>query len=325
VIRRACSFLKNRKKKRWTMMKTIRKLFSLFLALGMLLSLSAYGFSEENTDGENVAAAEANSMRLMRAEGNVTLTDGTGAVIAIRETMRLYSGNAVSTETESRAGISLDDTKAVTVGENSSVSLRQDGKKLELDLESGAMYFSIAKPLEAEESFTIRTSDMLLGIRGTAGQVEKTGETETAVILASGHALISAATGEEQAIRAGQRVVITQSASGAQFTVSEITPEEYPDLLLEELAFDERLLAEAAAQNGKGFREAVLVSLLERAIEKGDLPLIAKAYNGKTGFVHAGGEEPKPNDSDGGGSDSGQNDGKVVVRNGSPAFAGNNG
>ena len=302
-------------------MRTIRKLFSLLLVLSMLPGIFVTCCAEENA--ESIAAVEASSMRLMRAEGSVTLTDETGTAIAIRETMRLYSGNVVSTETESRAGISLDETKAVTVGEKSCVSLRRDGKKLELDLESGAMYFSIAKPLEAEESFTIRTSDMLLGIRGTAGQVEKTGETETAVILASGHALITAESGEEQAIHAGQRVVITQDASGTQFTVSEIPPEEYPDLLLEELAFDELLLAEATAQNGKGFREAVLVTLLERAIEKGDLPLIAKAYNRQTGFAHTG-VEPKPDTSGGGESDAQKGDNGGYYANGSPAFVGRN-
>ena len=290
-------------------MKKTGKLFSLLLALSMLLSISVCSFAEEGP--ESIEAVEADSMRLMRTEGSVTLKDETGTAIAIRETMRLYSGNTVSTEAESRAGISLDGTKAVTVGESSSVSLHRDGKKLELDLESGAMYFSVAKPLEAEESFTIRTSDMLLGIRGTAGHVERTGEAETAVILASGHALITAVTGEEQAIRAGQRVVVSQDDSGTRFTVEEIPPQEYPDLLLEELAFDELFLAEAASQNGKGYREEVLVTLLERAIEKGDLPLIAKTYNRKTGFVHTGGGEPKPGTSDGGGSDA-QPDGAAI-------------
>ena len=157
-----------------------------------------------------------------------------------------------------RAGISLDKTKTVTLDEDSAASLQSEGKNLGLKLESGAMYFSVSKPLEADENFEISTSTMVLGIRGTSGYVAAVSETESVVILTSGHALITAATGDEQEIAAGQRVLIRSTSSGAEFDVSSVTPYDFPVFLLTELAADSAMLAEADSQIGNHFRQTVL-------------------------------------------------------------------
>ncbi|MBQ1423831.1 MAG: YARHG domain-containing protein [Lachnospiraceae bacterium] len=236
-----------------------------------------------NKDEEKVsAAAEAEpvtevtavSMRLARMEGAVSLRNEDGEVLTKLQNMRLAGGNEIATAVGSRAGISLDETKAVTVGEKSHAVVERRKKDLLLDLKNGEMYFSVSRPLEEDESFEIRTSTMVMGVRGTSGYV-RSGDAYTytesgtdaavraddatdTIILTSGHVTLVAETGEEQEVRPGQRVDISTSGDRTEYAVTEVRPADFPDLLLLELAADEEMLDEADAQNGDGFREEVL-------------------------------------------------------------------
>ena len=238
----------------------MKKSVVILLILALVFSFSITAIAE------SVTSADASSMRLVRTDGIVFLTDEAGTPLSIRDNMRLYSGNTVETASDSRAGISLDKTKTVTLDEDSSASLHSEGKNLSLNLDSGAMYFSVSKPLDADENFEIRTSTMVLGIRGTSGYVAAVNDSESIVILTSGHALITAATGEEQEIAAGQRVVIRSTSSGAEFDVSSVTPYDFPVFLLTELAADSAMLAEADSQIGNHFRQTVLELLSPSAV-----------------------------------------------------------
>lgn len=230
----------------------MKKSVAILLVLALVFSFSI------SATAESVTSADASSMRLVRTEGIVFLSDDSGSPLSIRENMRLYSGNTVETASDSRAGISLDKAKTVTLDEDSSASLHSEGKNLSLNLESGSMYFSVSKPLASDENFEIRTSTMVLGIRGTSGYVASVSDSESIVILTSGHALITAASGEEQEIAAGQCVTIRLEESGTEFTVSSVTPYDLPSFLLAELAADSAMLAEADSQIGNHFRQTVL-------------------------------------------------------------------
>ena len=208
-------------------------------------------FPPEETGGSAGIDEEAfaETMRLIRTEGQVDLTDETGTQLPLQQEMRLFSGTSVQTQTESKAGISLDEVKAATVGERSLARLMQERKYLHLFLEVGEMYFSVAEPLAEAEEFSIETSSMTLGIRGTSGYVQAVSEEKCAVILTSGHAVIRSDQAEQEIV-SGQCVYVTITEDGTpQFDVSEIAPQDYPALLMEELAEDERMLEEVSAQN----------------------------------------------------------------------------
>ncbi len=209
---------------------------------------------------ETVESVEAVSMRLARIKGDVSLTDE-GKKLTPMEGQRLHDGNAVGTGVESRAGISLDDVKAAVLGEASHAELHQDGKKLAMDLDSGDMYFSVAKPLNDDETFEIRTSTMTLGIRGTSGYVSIVDDNKTVVILTSGHATITSATGEEFAIDAGQQVtILAEDTNSTEFEPISIEPNDYPMLLIEELVLDETMLEEVNEQNEGDLKGEILVN-----------------------------------------------------------------
>ena len=187
------------------------KLRILVIIVLLLCFFGTIALAEDNSS----ESVQASSMRLMQTEGKVTLTDQNGEKLALRNRMRLYSGCEVSTEEQSRAGILLDDAKAVTIAESSSAVINQEGKKLEIAVNNGKMFFDVSKPLEADESFEIRTSTMVLGIRGTSGCVEAFSENESLVTLITGYAEITCFAGDVVSIEAGQQVRITRQDDGS--------------------------------------------------------------------------------------------------------------
>ncbi|MDO5140260.1 MAG: FecR domain-containing protein [Eubacteriales bacterium] len=159
------------------------------------------------------------SMRLSRTEGTVSVTNKTGKNASIINNMKLFDGYGVSTDASSYAWITLDDSKAVKLDAVSAVSVAQEGKKLELKLNSGNLFFNVDKPLQEDETLNIRSSTMVTGIRGTSGVVRIIDSTHSQIQLFDGTLEISAAdpvSGEMRTTRltAGNRADININPSG---------------------------------------------------------------------------------------------------------------
>ncbi len=116
--------------------------------------------------------ASGTTMRLVSQSGTVTVRDASGSEVSVRDDMRLYDGYTVETDEKSSAYIRLDDTKTVKLDVTSRCEIKKSGRELEVSLDSGCLFFSVDKPLEADESYTIHTSTIALGIRGSFGWVK---------------------------------------------------------------------------------------------------------------------------------------------------------
>ena len=114
---------------------------------------------------------KATTMRLIGHEGRITLEEN-GKHKKIKENLRINSGSEITTSILSSATIGLDDVKVVSMDQSSVAEFTQEGKKLEMTLTKGSIFFEVKKPLEDDETFNIRTSTMICGIRGTSGYVE---------------------------------------------------------------------------------------------------------------------------------------------------------
>lgn len=133
-----------------------------------------------------MAADKAKTIRLIRTEGTVTVTNSSGENLDIWEDMRLYSGDHIITAAESYAYLMLDEAKAAKMDASTDVEVRSRGRKLELLLNSGNIYFGVSVPLEEDENLNIRTSSIAMGIRGTAGWVEAIEEGHSKVYILEG-------------------------------------------------------------------------------------------------------------------------------------------
>ena len=199
----------------------------------------------------------ATTMRILRLEGEVTLEDN-GKPKPVKENLRLASGNALSTAVQSLVSIGLDDTKIVTLNERSRAEFNQSGRKLDLKLTEGSLYFEVSEPLTDEETFDIRTSTMVVGIRGTSGLVSVEGDHESLVVTDGMVHVIGTnpVTGEvkEIDVRAGQRIIVylynDRSVDSIEFYLEEVTEHDMPEFVLQYLRDNLVLLDKVVRETG---------------------------------------------------------------------------
>ncbi len=199
----------------------------------------------------------ATTMRILRIEGEVTLEDN-GKPKSITNNMRLNSGNALSTAVKSLVSIGLDEVKIVTLDERSRAIFNQKGRQLDLELTDGSLFFEVQQPLAADETMDIRTSTMVVGIRGTSGWVSVDGEHEQLIVTDGTVHVIGTnpVTGEvkEIDVKAGQRVTVylynDRSVDSIMFVLEEITERELPEFLLERLRENPELLEKVCRETG---------------------------------------------------------------------------
>ena len=148
----------------------LRRGLAAFLCAVLLLTACgpAEGVSSEGAVTESVTAT---TMYLTKSEGSVGLTDEGGTELEPVEQMGLYSGYQVATRMASYAWIDLDRVKLTKMDSDSEVELSKKGKELELLLKTGRLFFNVTEPLADDEAMNIRTSSMVVGIRGTPASV----------------------------------------------------------------------------------------------------------------------------------------------------------
>ena len=182
------------------------------------------------------ANASASTVRLAKTEGSVTVKDSSGKKSPVTSNMRLKSGSRTSTGLASYAWFNLDDQKALKQDAVSEVEIRQSGKKLEIMLDSGNLFFNVKAPLKDDESLNIRTSTMVMGIRGTSGWVKVINSRVTRVFMLDGQAFCSVT----NPVNGQTKSILLHAGETADFLVYEPTnPVDQCDIILRRFTRDE--------------------------------------------------------------------------------------
>lgn len=206
------------------------------LLLLSLLALTACG-----------SRAEAATMYLKHTEGTVAVSDDAGKEVPLLEDLGLYSGYGVDTRSESYAWISLDDVKLTKMDQDSEIAIKKEGRNLEIEVISGALFFNVTRPLEEDETMTIRSSTMMTGIRGTCGWVSLSEDGEQmSVWLLEGRVSCEAG-GKQETVRAGEMAVLTRSG---EITVTGFAASDVPAFVLEEIEEDDSLARKILEDSG---------------------------------------------------------------------------
>lgn len=223
----------------------MRKTLAYILAVAMLFtSLAACG---QNT---------ATTIRLMKFEGVVGVADGDGRDIQPRENLMIYGGYGMNTSFASYAWMNLDAVKLAKMDEDSVIQIEKSSKNLEILVDRGGLFFNITEPLSEDETMSIRTSSMVVGIRGTCGWVEVDGN-EMTVYIIEGVVTCSISdedSGEEKtdSVSGGEmaRMTLTpdaQAGERCQIMKEEFTQKDVPTFVWDEL--DEALITELRTED----------------------------------------------------------------------------
>ena len=189
----------------------------------------------------------AATMHLVRTEGAVSVNDTDGAPVALIENLGLYSGYGVATQGESYGWIDLDETKLAKMDEDSEVEIVKRDKLLELCVQSGGLFFNVTEPLAEDETMNIRTSTMLVGIRGTCGWVYVEDDSLMHVYLLRGKVECSVLGGDNNALAsemltAGQMARMTLSEGTASIVVEDFSEQDIPAFVMTEVEEDTAMI-----------------------------------------------------------------------------------
>lgn len=190
--------------------------------------------------------AAATSMRLAGTEGETSVRNEEKKELELAADMKLYSGYGLETKPAGYLWVNLDSVKLAKLDENSDVEIQKSGKKLDLLLHTGKLFFQVTEPLAEDESMYIRSSTMAVGIRGTCGWVEATEPGQMRVYLLEGTVECSITdpdTGETlaQSLTAGERALLTLKDGKAEITVEKFTEKDIPYFVTVDLEKDPEL------------------------------------------------------------------------------------
>lgn len=226
-------------------MKSGSRYFRYFLGLLMVVFLCFLCTACMNS---RIAATIA----LTKTEGEVEIVDRRGKEILPKDNLHLFDGYMMGTYVLSYAWMDLDQERMVKLDQESQIEIQKERKKMEIVVQSGSLFFNIDKPLEEDESLDIRTSSMIVGIRGTCGWVEVFADGGgMRLYLLEGKAECSA--GEmKKDVLAGEMAEMTKEG---EITVSRFTAQDIPDFVMEELQEEDREKIEVLNENGDGSGE----------------------------------------------------------------------
>lgn len=181
--------------------KARRILASVLIAALCVCNMAMPAFAEE---------AVAASFRLYQTEGTVTVQNQNRKEMTAMQDMKLFNGYQISTEQKSYAWFEADSTKLFKMDAVSNLEVRKKGKQSELLLNSGNLFFNVTEHLQDDEVLNIRTSSMVVGIRGTSGWVKVIDQYHTILYMLEGSVEASVTdpvSGQRKSItlRGGQR------------------------------------------------------------------------------------------------------------------------
>ena len=193
----------------------------------------------------------ATSMRLLRVEGTVNIETSNGGTKPVIDNIRFQSGDALSTGADGLASVGLDDTKIITLQNDSRAEFTKQGKHLELKLTKGAVFFNVTEKLQPDETFEIKTSTMTAGIRGTSGYVYYDDSGRDALIITDGAVEVKATnpvTGETKTakVEGGNGITVylysDREEDTIEFTLEEVGVEDLNDFTVQMIANNDELL-----------------------------------------------------------------------------------
>lgn len=236
-------------------MRRVKRALTFILAASIVLSCAACGgegpSAVENGKEEGPGAEiDAASMWLVKTEGNVAVTDGEGADVSLIDRLGLYSGYGVTTKAASYGWIDLDDVKLTKMDESSDIEVEKEGRPLTLTVNSGAIFFNVTKPLEADETFKIRSSTIVTAIRGTCGWVEVPEADRMNVYILEGAVECSVGAVTET-VAAGESAAI--SAAEETIEIGTFAANDSPAFVTSEVEGDDALAEEITDASGIDF------------------------------------------------------------------------
>lgn len=144
-------------------------LISAFVLCNAALPAFAFSwFTKVEEDQEETYQGKV--ITIEASEGEYGIENSIGRALTLRDGSKLYNGYQVYTE-DGYVWVVLDENGVLKMDLDTKIKIEKNGNDLEIILIEGEVFFNITEGFEDDETFTISTSTMTTGIRGTSGIV----------------------------------------------------------------------------------------------------------------------------------------------------------
>jgi hypothetical protein len=218
--------------------------FFLVLAFGATACIPHSPSTEQPTAIESESPSQAFAVdkstivHLEKVEGLVSVSSILGKQLSVLEGMQLFNGHTIATELESYAYLGLDRSRAAKLDTLSSLDIQLSGTDLELILGKGNLFFNIATPLDADETLSITTSTMVIGVRGTSGIVHAEANGVPQGILVLDGSISLKLEGTEYRVSAKSKAELIRIDGSVTIQISEINETDIDAFAVDEIAKD---------------------------------------------------------------------------------------
>lgn len=148
--------------------RNIKKFLALGMACCMINAFAPPVFAVSS--GEEMDSVDSKSIKLYEVNGEVTVKKGS-KILPAKAGIRVFDGSVITTSKDSSLLLELDDSKYIKADENTKLKVSKSKKTNTISVVSGTVFFDVAKPLTSEETMSIRTTSLTMGIKGTSGAV----------------------------------------------------------------------------------------------------------------------------------------------------------
>ncbi len=201
----------------------MRKLLCLMLTLALVFTFGAGSAFAAGSAGTGEVAS-ATVMKIAGVSGTVKITTEKGKDITPSDGTKLLSGYTVKTAAASYCYISLDDAKAIKLGQSTKVKIEKSGKKIEINIKSGEVFFDVDKKLSGSESMNMKTSNLTTGIRGTSGDIKvqrkKSGGDSVYLVSSDTTTIFNLYSGVTETKMSSARTATERVSAGSSLSVS---------------------------------------------------------------------------------------------------------
>lgn len=122
-----------------------------------------------NNNNNNNFLTTARSIKVVQISGAASVTD-TEETTKCFAGMNLYDGDTLTVSKDSTLVIKFDDDKYVYLGENTTISIKSEGKdkyKTNIFVTGGTILAEVQKKLDEDEEFFLSSNNSVMAVRGT--------------------------------------------------------------------------------------------------------------------------------------------------------------
>ena len=176
------------------------------------------------------------TIKVVTSEGDVTFATADGVVKKCDSNGRINTGDCILTGEDGIASVALDNSKTITIENNSLVFFTKNGNSASADISNGGLFFENSSSLSVSESFVITCEMLELSAGAGSGYIHANDDGTVTLILTSGYARVygtDPATGtvKELSVIPGQKITVSP-ANGIEYTAESISEYDLDPFLL---------------------------------------------------------------------------------------------